>query len=96
MIEVDKFELFDGIDTTVHVKPCRRCQEKNGEIVTPEFRWFSDDVNFVNYYLINCPVCFDVYGRSGMSENERNIRSMEEKWNDWNRPLEEWEDELNW
>ena len=93
---VELYELSDGFGETVHVKPCRRCYERRGEITKPEFVWFSDDINFINYYRIECPKCFDEYCSSGMSGTDLQLSEIESRWNDWDKTLEKWEEDLDW
>lgn len=86
----DLFELSDDAGEAVHVKPCRRCFQRHGNIVQPDFTWFSDDVNYVNNYRVSCPKCENGMVAAYDPEN------VEERWNDWDKPLEEWEEDLDW
>ena len=88
------FELRDGYDV-VHVKPCRRCYERDGKIVKPEFYQFSDDVSFVDTYRIFCPECDDKIFLSGMV-SDFSPDKAEKRWNDWEEPLEDWESDIDW
>lgn len=96
MNDIKLYELTDGTGDTVRAKPCRRCYEKRGEITKPEFVWFSDDINFINYYKIECPKCRDECDSSCMYGTFHQISEIETKWNDWDKPFEEWEEELDW
>ena len=87
---VELYELSDGFGETVHVKPCRRCYERRGEITKPEFVWFSVDINWENCYRVSCPKCD--YGMVAANDPE----NVEERWNDWDEPLTDWEEDLDW
>ena len=87
---VELYDLSDGIDETVQVKPCRKCLERRGIISKPTFRWFSDDVNFINSYRVECQKC--KYGM--VSYNDP--KNVEERWNNWNESLESWINDLDW
>ena len=86
---VELYELSDAGDT-VTVKPCRKCFEDRGETAKPEFTWFSDDLNWTNCYRVSCPKC-----EKGMVA-DHDPKNVEERWNDWDKPLEEWEEDLDW
>lgn len=88
------YELHD-MEETVHVKPCRRCYERNGEITKPKFYWWSDDIAWTNMYRVYCPVC-DHENLSGMTESEWRIDELQQRWNDWDESLDEWEEDIDW
>lgn len=86
---VELYELSDAGDT-VRVKPCRKCLEDRGETVKPEFAWFSNDLDWENCYRVSCPKC-----ENGMVA-ANDPKNVEDRWNDWDKPLTDWEEDLDW
>ena len=87
--EIPIYELNDGTGETIRIKPCRQCYA-NGHIFEPQFYWISDDTTWTNMWRVYCPNC-----GLGMVE-EHMPDNLETRWNNWDQPLESWNDDLDW
>ena len=89
MGDIPTYELRDG-DDVIRVKPCRACYEMTGRAVVPYFVVDNDIESLVPLFSTFCPKC-----RNGMIQL-LHIDRLQERWNNWEQPLQDWIDDLDW